>query len=397
MGADVQASVGGDGQAARRLDAGRQASQRPGGFETQDSSRALLRDEERAVAVQGGAGGAHEPGSRTARRATRGQSIDDARPTVGDVARAVRGHGDADQLVAPVEDGLDGRERGDRLVGARRRRDRPEHGEDQEDGRARRPAGVHEEVGTRKNHAAPPDARNRRSQFGIRRSIAAGELRQLHKEPGRPPRRVGAPADLLFVCLLSGGLGRDWDEGGKTVMTRTQSLLTGVWLGAVVLAIAGCGAMQSTPDNPTGAGGLMPNVEDKDAGLVAVAPGFNISRYKVIVVEPFPVTDPTSKDEGDRQFAAKMAGFLQLELVRRLKASRLFPTVVNGSQTQYKPGAQPALRLQGAITRLGRGSQVARYFAGLYGAGRARAQGGMRFVEAASGRGGLGPARTRAP
>src|SRR2546422_2851743 len=238
----------------------------------------------------------------------------------------------------------------------------------------------------RKNHAAPPDARNRRSQFGIRRSIAAGELRQLHKEPGRPPRRVGAPADLLFVCLLSGGLGRDWDEGGKTVMTRTQSLLTGVWLGAVVLAIAGCGAMQSTPDNPTGAGGLMPTVEDKAAGLVAVAPGFNISRYKVIVVEPFPVTDPTSKDEGDRQFAAKMAGFLQLELVRRLKSSGLFPTVVNGSQTQYKPGAQPALRLQGAITRLGRGSQVARYFAGLYGAGRARAQADMRFVQASSGR-----------
>src|SRR3989441_2996338 len=81
-----------------------------------------------------------------------------------------------------------------------------------------------------------------------------------------------------------------------------------------------------------------------------------------------------------------MAGFLQLELVRRLKSSGLFPTVVNGSQTQYKPGAQPALRLQGAITRLGRGSQVARYFAGLYGAGRARAQADMRFVEASSGR-----------
>src|SRR2546422_3603461 len=130
----------------------------------------------------------------------------------------------------------------------------------------------------------------------------------------------------------------------------------------------------------------MPNVEDKDAGLVAVAPGFNISRYKALVVEPFPVTDPTSRDEGDRQFAAKMAGFLQLELVRRLKSSGLFPTVVNGSQTQYKPGAQPALRLQGAITRLGRGSQVARYFAGLYGAGRARAPADMLFVEASSGR-----------
>jgi len=155
-------------------------------------------------------------------------------------------------------------------------------------------------------------------------------------------------------------------------MTRTQILLTGVWLGVLLVGIAGCGAMQSTPDNPTGAGGLMPNVEDKDAGLVAV--------------EPFPVTDATSKDEGDRRFAAQMAGFLHLELVRRLKTSGLFQTVVNTSQTQFKPGAQPALRLQGAITRLGRGSQVARYFAGLYGAGRARAQADMRFVEASSGR-----------
>ena len=152
-------------------------------------------------------------------------------------------------------------------------------------------------------------------------------------------------------------------------MTRTQSLRTGVWLGVLLVGIAGCGAMQSTPDNPTGAGGLMPNVEDKDAGLVAVAPGFDLKRYKVVAVEPFPVTDATSKDEGDRRFAAQMAGFLHLELVRRLKTSGLFQTVVNTSQTQFKPGAQPALRLQGAITRLGRGSQVARYFAGLYGGG----------------------------
>src|SRR5438046_612639 len=119
---------------------------------------------------------------------------------------------------------------------------------------------------------------------------------------------------------------------------------------------------------------------------IYAAPGFDLERYKVVAVEPFPGTDATSKDEGDRRFAAQMAGFLHLELVRRLKTSGLFQTVVNTSQTQFKPGAQPALRLQGAITRLGRGSQVARYFAGLYGAGRARAQADMRFVEASSGR-----------
>src|SRR5947209_9713544 len=87
----------------------------------------------------------------------------------------------------------------------------------------------------------------------------------------------------------------------------------------LVLAFVGCGSIQSSPDNPTGAGGLTPNVKDKDAGLVALEPGFDISKYKVIVVEKFPVTDPGIEDEGDRRFAAKMANTLQIELVRRLR------------------------------------------------------------------------------
>jgi hypothetical protein len=155
----------------------------------------------------------------------------------------------------------------------------------------------------------------------------------------------------------------------------------------LTLVLAGCfGAMQSTPDDPTGAGGLIPNVEDKDAGLVAIAPGFDLKRYKVVIVEKFPVTDPGVKDEGDRRFAAKMAPILRIELVRRLKDSGLFQRVVDASETEFQPGSEPALRLRGAITRLGRGSQVARYFAGAFGAGRTRAQADMRFVEVPSGR-----------
>jgi len=155
----------------------------------------------------------------------------------------------------------------------------------------------------------------------------------------------------------------------------------------LLLAMAGCStAIQSDPDNPMSAGGLTPNVKDQNVGLVAMAPGFDVSKYKVIVVEKFPVTDRELKDEGDRRFAAKMAPKLQLELVRRLKDSGLFQRVVNTSEAQYQPGAEPALRLQGAITRLGRGSQVARYFAGIYGIGRARAQADMRLIDVSSGR-----------
>ena len=132
-------------------------------------------------------------------------------------------------------------------------------------------------------------------------------------------------------------------------MAKIPNALMRAGVAVLSLVVAGCiGAMQSSPDNPTSAGGLTPNVEDKDAGLVGVAPGFDVGKHKVIVVEKFPVTDPDVKDEGDRRFAAKMEG---------------------------------TLRLQGAITRLGRGSQAARYFAGIYGAGRTRAQADMRFVE----------------
>lgn len=171
-------------------------------------------------------------------------------------------------------------------------------------------------------------------------------------------------------------------------MKRLRSFeLVLVLLLVVVLSLAACyGAMKSSPDNPTSVGGLTPNVEDKDVGPVAVAPGFNITKYKVVVVQKFPVTDPSVKDEGDRRFAAKMAPILHIELMRRLKDSGLFAQVVDPSAGPLTPGAEPVLRLEGAITRLGRGSQAARAFAGAYGAGRARAQADMHFVDVSSGR-----------
>ena len=160
----------------------------------------------------------------------------------------------------------------------------------------------------------------------------------------------------------------------------------GLALLVVAMALAGCGATRSSPDNPLSAGGLTPSLEDKEAGLVAVAPGFAVKGYATLTVARFPVTDKLD-DEGDRRFAAKMAAFYRTELVRRLRESGLFQRVVevDGAGYQPRPGER-VLKLEGAITRLGRGSQAARYFAGLYGAGRARAQADMRFVEAPSGK-----------
>jgi len=154
--------------------------------------------------------------------------------------------------------------------------------------------------------------------------------------------------------------------------------------GALAL-LGGCiGSYQVPPDNVRTVGGLTPNVEDKDAGLVGLASGFDIKTYKVIAVDKFPVTDPAIKDEDDRRKAAEMSTILQNELVRRLRDTGLFSRVVNLSETEFRPGPEQTLRLEGVITRLGEGSQAARFMVGLYGAGAARAQAEMRFVDVQS-------------
>jgi hypothetical protein len=157
----------------------------------------------------------------------------------------------------------------------------------------------------------------------------------------------------------------------------------GLLILAFVLAGCGAGAIQTTPDEVLTVGGLKPNVKDKDAGLVAIAPGFDLKKYKLLAVEKFPVTDPAVKDEDDRRFGAKMSPVFQVELVRRLRDTKLFEQVVDISEIQAAPGSQ-ALRLEGVITRLGRGDRALRMWVG-GGAGAARAQAELRFVDVASG------------
>jgi Domain of unknown function (DUF4410) len=160
---------------------------------------------------------------------------------------------------------------------------------------------------------------------------------------------------------------------------------TYVALLAACLVLAGCfGAYQVSPENVQTVGGLTPNVEDKDAGLVALAPGFDIKTYKVVAVDKFPVTDPAITDADDRRDAAEMSTILQNELVRRLRDTGLFTRVVNLTETEFRPGSERTLRLEGVISRLGSGSQAARAFAGLYGAGAARAQAELRFIDVAA-------------
>ena len=150
---------------------------------------------------------------------------------------------------------------------------------------------------------------------------------------------------------------------------------------SVVLAGCGLGAQQARVVDPMGAGGLTPRMEDKDAGLVAIAPGFDMQTYMVIAVDRFPVAASEIRDEEDRALAASMPAFFQSELVRRLREAGLFSMVVNLGETQLAPGPEKTLRLEGIITRFAPGSQGVRYFVG-FGVGRSKAQAEMRFVDA---------------
>lgn len=154
-----------------------------------------------------------------------------------------------------------------------------------------------------------------------------------------------------------------------------------LWIVLLSLGLAGCfGSYQTSPDKALGAGGLVPTQEDKDAGRVGVAPGFDVKQYQILVVERFPVAGSQIEDEGDRRFADKMAYFYHNELVRRLRDTGLFSQVVNASEGGRASGAGKTLTLRGNITRLGRGSQAARYLVG-FGAGSTRAQAETTFVD----------------
>ena len=107
-----------------------------------------------------------------------------------------------------------------------------------------------------------------------------------------------------------------------------------LWLvGLAALGAVGCtNAVKTTPHDPVGTTELKPSVPDKDAGLVAMAPGFDL----------------------------------------------------NLSEAPLNPGPEKALHLTGVITRLAPGSRALRFFVG-YGVGRAKVQVEIHFIDLQSG------------
>jgi hypothetical protein len=137
------------------------------------------------------------------------------------------------------------------------------------------------------------------------------------------------------------------------------------------------------PVDPRAVGALKPNIEDSDAGLVGIAPGFNLKAYRVIVVESFLVAPNEIKDEEDARLAKDMSAYLRGRLVSRLRADGTFPEVMDGGLIAEPPAGADVLLLQGDISRLTEGSQALRYFVG-FGAGATKAQIETRFLDGPS-------------
>jgi hypothetical protein len=170
-----------------------------------------------------------------------------------------------------------------------------------------------------------------------------------------------------------------------TFSRRLERTLLALMLVVILPAIlAGCGAVQTQAHSPAGTPGLQPTQADKDAGLVGIGRGLNLKDYRVIAVERFPVAPEEITTDDDKVLAASMPPFLQSELVRRLRTSGLFDTVVNLSETPFQAGAERTLRLEGTITRLTGGSRALRFWIG-FGAGKSEAQIETRFLDMRSG------------
>jgi hypothetical protein len=137
------------------------------------------------------------------------------------------------------------------------------------------------------------------------------------------------------------------------------------------------------PVDPRPVGALKPGTEDPDAGLVGLAPGFNVKAYRVIIVESFLVAPNEIKDEDDARLAKDMSAYLLARLVSRLRADGTFSEVMDGSLIAGAPRGADVLLLQGDITRLTEGSQALRYLVG-FGAGATKAQIETRFLDGQS-------------
>jgi hypothetical protein len=155
-------------------------------------------------------------------------------------------------------------------------------------------------------------------------------------------------------------------------MTRMRSVLSRITCLMVLLLVWGCASYRATPVDPRSVGTLTPTIEDRDVGLVGMAPRFSLQQYQALIIEPFVVAPAEIKDADDIQLAKDMSTYLQAQLVAKLRADPTLPKIVDATAAFDLPTGPGVLALRGDISRLTEGSQALRYLVG-FGAGSAKA------------------------
>ena len=151
----------------------------------------------------------------------------------------------------------------------------------------------------------------------------------------------------------------------------------------VVLVLAtGCTAVQSAPLHPEAVGTLVPFVKDRDAGRVAAAYGFDVTRYQTIAIGNVAVDMPASWSEEDRRIASSVIAHLRSDLAQKLRAAGRLVRVADDASALDAPAN--ALRLDVRITTLELDQLVPTELWQWLGPGAIQME--TRFVDAASGR-----------
>lgn len=138
-----------------------------------------------------------------------------------------------------------------------------------------------------------------------------------------------------------------------------------------LVIVSGCGVMNVAPiqtEDPS----AVSMVEDKDLGLVYLAPGFDFRGIDTLVV-----LDPSTKAVFEKKEIDPdvMAIFMKQELMTRLNESGVFAKVTDDRSvlSTSKASAGKVLILETSFSELDPGSRALRYFAG-FGAGRSKVQ-----------------------
>ncbi|MBL7075802.1 DUF4410 domain-containing protein [candidate division KSB1 bacterium] len=142
-------------------------------------------------------------------------------------------------------------------------------------------------------------------------------------------------------------------------------------LALLLLSLIGCGAHRMTPvENISHKDFQM--IEDKDAGMVYLSPGFDFKGYETLIISGLPISPNIPKTDIDLE---ELNIYFIKQLIKNMNNTGLFTKVTDDTAAISDPNKQTGktLVLESSLSELEPGNRALRYFVG-FGAGAAKAQ-----------------------